>query len=343
MEEQPINKHPANENEPLKLSELRDRVSSKTYKWLLESEPDSDCEAECTGMGFFSAINGEDDEDWIRVREWCSSQEIADGIGGYCESADLPADDQEDGSTIRVKYILSSASGGHGNDLWAASRHVANRLANAESCRSLLSPIWKDQNEIVENPNKHPILGLKLLELGAGAGLPSWTAMWRGAKVVCTDRAIPDRIRCMAESSERNLRAMTSAGVDKEILVNAMKAQACPYDWGTSITDISESLAPDSSEAASFDIIVAADCIYMPAFQDLLLESINLLLSKSGVAILPFSLHGNTDDDNVWGILELAKEKGFQVEKLESQQLTPQAYGMDPKRALVHTIRLTRA
>jgi len=39
--------------------------------------------------------------------------------------------------------------------------------------------------------------------------------------------------------------------------------------------------------------------------------------------------------------MDLAKQKGFHVEVLESQQLIPQAYGVDSKRALVHLLRLT--
>jgi hypothetical protein len=60
------------------------------------------------------------------------------------------------------------------------------------------------------------------------------------------------------------------------------------------------------------------------------------------VALLPFALHSNVGDDKVWGIIDLAREKGFHVESLEPQQLSPQAFHMDSKRALVHTLRLTK-
>ena len=58
-----------------------------------------------------------------------------------------------------------------------------------------------------------------------------------------------------------------------------------------------------------FNVVIAADCIYMPHFHSILLDSIKLLLSKEGLALLTFALHGNTKDDNVWGIVDLAKEK----------------------------------
>ena len=44
-----------------------------------------------------------------------------------------------------------------------------------------------------------------------------------------------------------------------------------------------------------FDVIVAADCMYMPWLHTELLDSIDLLLSDRGVALMPFALHGNTE------------------------------------------------
>ena len=91
-----------------------------------------------------------------------------------------------------------------------------------------------------------------------------------------------------------------------------------------------------------FDVVLAADCIYMPYLHGLLLDSIAALMAPTGVALLPFALHGNTADEEVWGIVELAKEKGFRVDVLEAEQLTPQCSNMNKKRGLVNMIRLKR-
>lgn len=332
------------EDTALPLSELRERIPSSTFQWLLKEEETALAaaaeEEEAEEATAFFQVEEEEDETWIRVQEWRSSKTTADGIGGYIESEEpkTVATDTKDDELV-VYYILSQAGGGHGDDLWAASRHVANQLADAETCRDLLSPL--DSNE------EHPLVGLRFLELGAGAGLPSWTAMWRGAKVICTDQGIPDRIRCMAESAQRNWRAMNDADNNSSAtLANAQMAQVCPYDWGTPTTEITNAaLSGDVScddEVIQFDVIVAADCVYMPQCHEVLLKSIDLLLSASGVALLPFALHGNTQDEEVWRIVELAEEKGFRVEKLGSLQLTPQAYGLELKRALVHMLRFTR-
>jgi predicted nicotinamide N-methyase len=91
-----------------------------------------------------------------------------------------------------------------------------------------------------------------------------------------------------------------------------------------------------------FDVLVAADCCYMPLLQTKLLQSIDMLLSEVGVALLPFALHGNASDQEVWGILDRAEKLGFVAEVLEERQLTPSVIGMEDKRSLVQTVRLTR-
>ena len=81
----------------------------------------------------------------------------------------------------------------------------------------------------------------------------------------------------------------------------------------------------------------------MKGFHETLLDSISIPMPDEGVALLPFALHDNAPDEKVWGIADLAKQKGFAVDIPEGIQLTPQSSSMSSKRALVHTIRLQRA
>lgn len=385
---------------PLPLISLRHRVSPKTFVlWLQKHEEEenewlklNELESEASGkiLQLFSRHCNDGpsslDEDSIssddcRVQEWCSSKIFPDGIGGYCigqtgeqeeeevksSEYEMSKKEEEEEGSLRVKYILSESAGGHGDDLWAASRHISNLFADQEKCRDLISPLFdvtstsncaeQQQMELVFN--HHPLLGLDFIELGAGAGLPSWTAMRCGAKVVCTDQAIPNRIRCMAESAERNIRYMKTLLVgghkdDRETAIYrlAVNARVCPYSWGDPIDDILELLSPtttiqdgqshNSCLLKRFDIVVAADCIYMPQFHESLLESIGMLLSDTGIGLLPFALHGNVNDEQVWNIVNLAVKKGFKVEILESCQLCPQALNMDSKRGLIHVLRLRK-
>ena len=352
------------EEKQLPLTLLRDRVSSNTFSWLekadieeakKEAELDDDEAAIATALfgQLMNANEDKDDEDdgsvYERVQEWSSSTTNPDGIGGT-----NVYDDEEykfdaiQNDAISVKYILSEASGGHGDDLWAAARHIANIFADPEKCGQLLGPLLLS-SEMEERDNKHPLLGLKFVELGAGAGVPSWVAMKCGATVICTDQGIPNRIRCIAECAERNLQDMRINCAENDdqqkALFFAEKSRACPYDWGSVIDEVVEAFHQDNQSEGNrnvlADIVIAADCIYMPQFHSQLLDSIKMLMAKTGVALLPFALHGNTKDDNVWSIVDLAKKKEFMVEILESKQLTPQGAFMDNKRALVNMIRLT--
>lgn len=263
-----------------------------------------------------------------RIRYWKTSVDNPDGIFDWFHDEH---NDESDG--VHVIYIMSDSSEGHGDLLWPSSRHISNLLGNKESCLQILSPLLHK-----EKSTQHPLLGLSFLELGSGAGVPSWTAMRCGARVVCTDQPVPDRIRCIAECAERNYKDMQRMVCDEEVLKNASAACACPYSWGESIDDVVQSLRRDEK----FDVVVAADCCYMPHLHMKLLQSINMLMSQDGVALVPFALHGNASDEDVWGVVDKAKDLGFVVEILEPKQLTPSIVGMDMKRGLVQTVRLTR-
>ena len=94
------------------------------------------------------------------------------------------------------------------------------------------------------------------------------------------------------------------------------------------VDEVTKALSKDGDEP--FDIIIAADCMYMPWLHKELLTSIDMLLSDRGVALMPFALHGNTDDNEVMEV-DRAKDKGFEVEMLAEAQLTPPSEGMEAK------------
>lgn len=330
----------ANQNDdPLPLCDLRERISPSTYQWIQEEEKkekralEEDEDEALQSCQLFHTIKDDDEEEEPiqRVRTWISSSTNVDGFGGY-STKDEQLIEKEDGA-IQVKYILSDKAGGHGDDLWAASRYIANIFADSKKCCELINA----------NDCESPLLNKSFLELGAGGGVPSWTAMKCGARVICTDQSIPDRIRCLAECAQRNLQDLEMEVKEMDaILQNAMKVSVCPFDWGTSPNEIISLLGRHEEASDVFDIILAADCIYIPQCHDVLLESIDRLLSKDGVALLPFALHGNTKDENVWNIFEKAKDREFQVEVMEKMQLTPQSMGMDKRRGLVNMVRMKK-
>jgi len=360
---------------PLPLSELKrwlllsddGKDDDDTYRWIQDAdEKDAAFRREMEERGTADVANlfGADDSDSDeqedprqrqqqtapsrrrrRVQRWSSSATNPDGIFG----------DDETAAGIRVAYVMSDSWEGFGGTLWSSARHVANQLADPIRCRRLLSPLFdrstkhNDNGDRETHCNRHPLFGVRFVELGSGAGLPSLTAMWCGARVVATDMSKANRIRCLAESLERNWREMgdptSEAGTtgDRELLQQAEKARACPYDWGRPIDRVVSALNGSTGETGQFEVLVAADCCYGPSYHSDLLDSIRMLLSDDGVALLPFALHGNVSDEDVWGIVNLARdEKGFEVEVLESQQLMPPKPAMEAKQGLVHTLRLTK-
>ena len=351
---------------PLPLQDLRKWISSeKTYAWIEEddrkqAEFQKELEAEGTATNMFDDEDDSDDEnEFPRVQEWTSSPTNPDGIGGYHPNkCTIDGEKEEDdaaaaaaAAAITIVFILSESYDGFGDTLWASARHIANQLAEPTKCRELLSPLLSSEND----DHRHPLWGKSFVELGAGAGVPSWAAMRCGARVVCTDLASANRIRCIAECIERNVQKIKKDEEEEEnnnsngrkLLQYAEQARACPHEWGTLVDEVVESLnhpsSVDNDERCWFDVLVAADCCYMPWCHAELLDSIHALLHpEKGVALIPFALHGNTEDDDVWGIVEMAKEKGFEVEQLPTQQLTPPGKAMEAKQGLVHTLRLTK-
>ena len=365
-----------NDGGPLPLSELKRWMMEDVHSWVKEGddkqeqlEKDLEETAYMRLFGYVESDSEDDDndEDEItrnmskkekknrrRLRHWSSSTTSPDGVGGFQarkEESSTDNDQEDPGGEggVQIIYMLSDSYEGFGDILWSSARCVANTISNPPMCRELLSPLLSSVDD-QQQQQHHPLQGRSFLEVGAGAGVPSWAAMKCGAHVVCTDLADTNRIRCLAECVERNFQQILQSadGDEKDILLaNASKARACPHDWGSSIDGVVQTLNSGSDSKAEqqqqlFDVIIAADCCYMPWWHKELLESTYNLLSERGVAIIAFALHGNTDDEDVWRIVDRAKDRGFSVEVLDSQQLSPPYATMESKQGLVHHIRLTK-
>ena len=310
-----------------------------------------------------------------RLRYWISSTTNPDGLGGIedgltaemVQGVILPLEEDDDG--ITVEYLVSDSWQGFGNQVWAASRHLANLLADPVRCRPLLNlGHYADDDNVVEellvggldhNNNCHPLSGKSLVELGAGTALPSCVALQCGARVVMTDQAIPDRIRCTAEIAERNWRRATTTNNNNHQSHPIIKrGQVVPFNWGTDVEDVCLALCHSDGDSSDeiltlnpprrqcFDVLIAGDCCFMPWFHDELVNSVDQLLSDHGVAIFTFPLHGNVNDDQVWALFDQFEERCFAVHKINGGrpvQLTPQfPNDMHSKQALIYTVCLTR-
>jgi predicted nicotinamide N-methyase len=100
------------------------------------------------------------------------------------------------------------------------------------------------------------VTGLRVVELGAGLGLPSLAAALRGADVLATDWS-PDAVALLRANAERNH--------------VRLRAQRVRWDDPAPILD-----------AAPFDVVLAADVLYEARNAEQLLE----LLPRLGGEIL---------------------------------------------------------
>ena len=268
----------------------------------------------------------------------CPDEDAAIGAFRFAQHCSTHYIHGTNDNAVSITFVLSESYDGFGDVLWSSARHVANLMAEPARCWEVLG--WQPEEEGDGATSRHPLCGKSFVELGAGAGVPSWTALKCGARVVSTDLASPNRIRCLAECLERNCRALRAQqrdGDDDGALRRAALARAVPCPWGRPVDAV---LALNGGRR--FAVLVAADCCYMPWCHAEMLATIDALLDDAGVALVPFALHGNTDDGDVWGIVEKAAAQGFAVERLPARQLTPPGEGMEAKQGLVHTLRLTR-
>ena len=374
------NTSPEYGDDPLPLKELIPWISSQEFvDWIREGdEKQAALEAELKkneaynvanlfGSEFDKEFDGRDSQK-TRVQQWTSSAIQIDGIGGYDPIRDSSNNNEssskDDTHLVQLEFILSESYQGFGDTLWSSARYVANVLANPDQCREILAPYLERRGGTQDN--KHPLLGTTVLEIGAGAGVPSWSAMHCGARVVCTDLVDTNRIRSIAECACRNYRKMQQQESQKngngndnssERLKYAQQARACPHNWGSDVQPVLDALnQPDKGKAGTdeggsdnattepelFDVMLAADCCYMPWTHDEMLDSIYKVMSPIGIALICFALHDNTDDADVWKIVDRAKNRGFVVETLPSTQLTPPTTHMEAKQGLVHTLRLSK-
>ena len=348
-------------DEQLQLKDLQKWVTPDIYEWLKEGDVEADKlkeEMEEQGTDAVTNLFSNDDDSssshnddfegvYGRIRYWSSSKTNPNGVGhGHGESE--PTDDVEDADETKktVAYVISESFDGYGDILWSSARYLANQFSDPIKCRELLSPRYC--GDTTSGHCVHPLRGLRVLELGAGAGVPSYMAMHCGAQVVCSDLDSPNRIRSIAESMERNYRSIVTkqnnpkgekdaAGDDDDddYYHYTKLSRACPLKWGQPVDQVVESLnggSDDSSDINTkneelsndqsaeskrpqrlFDVIFAADCCYMPWLHVDLLNTIDKLL-------IPLPSDGEaTGDSNVNGtgvaVLTFAIHEGISKEE----------------------------
>ncbi|KAJ5789701.1 uncharacterized protein N7518_006712 [Penicillium psychrosexuale] len=188
--------------------------------------------------------------------------------------------------------------------LWSAAMVVAEGVEEADTPTA---PGETETEARRENRELWRIKGESVLELGAGAALPSVVcALANASKVVATDHpSSPALSGAIAFNVEYNL-AKRSPTVVKAVSVY-------PHQWG---------LLDDSFSAANkgaFTRIVAADCYWMRSQHENLVRTMQWFLSPGGKVWVVSGFH--TGRAIVAGFFETALGNGFVIERIYERDL----------------------
>ncbi|KAN0037853.1 hypothetical protein ACTA71_000024 [Dictyostelium dimigraforme] len=151
-----------------------------------------------------------------------------------------------------------------------------------------------------------------VLELGAGAGLPSFIAALNGAKkVVLTD--YPDAN--LIENLHYNITNSLPESVTKD------RVYGKAHLWGKEPESLFQLLENPSTE--KYDIIILSDLIFNHAVHDKMLTSCSKCLSDNGVIYVTFSHHRPNRMAKDLGFFETAAEEpyNFTSEKFNERRM----------------------
>ena len=158
-----------------------------------------------------------------------------------------------------------------------------------------------------------------VLELGAGAGLPSLVAAVKGARaVVVTDYPEEDLI----ENLRYNIEHCSALKQKTNIVAEG-------YLWGSSPDSLQSCIPP---ELAGFDILILADILFNHSEHPKLLKTVQSCLRKTpdSVALVFFTPYRPWLLDKDLSFFELARAGGFMVTKILEKVMDAVMFENDP-------------
>jgi len=224
--------------------------------------------------------------------------------------------------------------------------------------------LWNGSRVVASHLEAHPSLvrGRNVLELGAGAGLPSLVAAALGAeRTVVTDFPDPELVECLW----RNIFGCEALGMGddgddddddddkidgeerkRKIKKIKKKIVAEGYVWGSDVGCLVKHLPPSSSSSLEkgekrdeqeegerkFDVVILADLLFRHSEHDHLLDSIEkaMRVHEDSVAFVVFTSYRPWLQHKDLRFFDLARERGFVVDKVLEKKMERPLFENDP-------------
>lgn len=178
----------------------------------------------------------------------------------------------------------------HASSIWMSSLFIADHLEDLGLDRHL-----------------HRAQGLRvplrILELGAGAGLPSIVIarLYDRVQVVSSDYPDEELIRTLVDNIQRN-------GVPGNCRV-------VPYAWGSDPSALFTPHGAESSEMSGFDVVIAADTLWNPDLHDVFTQTLCMTLRRSSDARIYLVAGLHTGRYTIQSFLRTLIGAGLEVEE----------------------------
>ncbi|KAL1960627.1 hypothetical protein VTO42DRAFT_7206 [Malbranchea cinnamomea] len=191
--------------------------------------------------------------------------------------------------------------------------------------------------EYLEDRAREWIHGKDVLELGAGAGLPSLVCALSGARtVVVTDYPDPELVQNLQINADAVKDALLVARQNTSGSGGGNAADSplrvAGYRWGNPPDEILSYLPDEDPSRRGFDVLILADVIYNHPQHASLLSSVKMTLKRSpeAVAFVVFTPYQPWLLDKIVAFFPMAEQQGFVVTKLFERVLDKLLFEDDP-------------
>ncbi|KAK0709539.1 hypothetical protein B0T26DRAFT_616924, partial [Lasiosphaeria miniovina] len=193
--------------------------------------------------------------------------------------------------------------------------------------------LWNGARVVSEHFEAHPaeVRGRSVLEIGAGAGLPSIVAAALGAeRVVVTDYPDPDLVATMW----KNIRGCPELvdddspdGVPRNIVADG-------HVWGADPAPLLAHLSssPSNSTPKGFDVLILADLLFRHSEHGSMLRTVESTLRRrrGSKAFVVFTSYRPWLQHKDLAFFDLARARGFEVERVLERKMDRPLFENDP-------------